>query len=850
MIFKEIVRAGVMGLLAFSAGQGICADARSAGARPNFLIIMADDLGYGDLGLHGGIAPTPHLDRLFNSGLVLENFMVNPLCSPTRASLLTGCNPLRVDQGPFVDGVLDPSIPTFGSAFQEQGYQTGIFGKWHNSVSPVFDPSMPDVNDYGFDEWVGGYGGGFDYFTKVWPNTTTTPCWYHNRTQITNDMDYVTDVLTDHAIQFMESNRDGNFVCYLPHLAVHSPFHAKREDLLKVPAELIDAAGGLRKWEEYYKLENSHRWGGALQEAYVRLTGDHSMDSIEGTLTEADQKVIYAAMLISLDESVGRLLAYLKESGLEENTVVWFFSDNGGAQYSWVRNQPLRGRKATIWEGGIHSRAVVRWPAAGWDQYRTFDGLMGSQDVYPTCMAMAGLTAPNADEMDGKACWAAMKNNTASPVDAVYYLWEDGDMIRTPTRKLFRYLNRTELYDIENDPGETTEISEQHPETVRELTAQLDEWMAAHQIKGGHLPRQAVQQTADQPHPAPLKVEFTQHAAGKTVRLFGLEPFRVQTGDQLEYDIRFDPSSKTSGGHITMHRATGRPFLLNRSVDQFGTPFSADYSYADACGKWAHRVVGIGHGCPETAHLLEFVLTGSEPGTYRFELDNIRVQRRDGSTRVLWESGSPVSGASAPPGISGFKVTSAASRSDWFSFAADGAKAKITTAEIVPVQVNGPEWNGAAVDLFQNAVVTESSPVHPISSVDDLFSGTHPRVKPYTVFRDAEPGAASYVEFHLPKAVDLNRVTMSFSADSNDAVPCKRSISRLRFFAAESEAALAEHLIADVPVNPEFSKAYGSPGLTVSLDTGLRAVQFFRIEFFSGNAPAFNGPRVVEIDGF
>jgi arylsulfatase A-like enzyme len=849
MNFKKTVRGGAVGLLALCAGQAHCAPTEAS--RPNFLIIMADDLGYGDLGIHGGIAPTPHLDKLFRSGLVLENFMVNPLCSPTRASLLTGCNPLRLNQGPFVDGVLDPSVPTFGSAFQKEGYQTGIFGKWHNSVAPVFDPSMPDVNDFGFDEWVGGYGGGFDYFTKVWPNTTTTPCWYHNRTHITNDMDYVTDVLTDHAIDFMESNRDGNFVCYLPQLAVHSPLHARREDLQRVPAELIEAAGGLRKWEEYYKLENSHRWGGKLQEAYVRLTGDHSMDSIEGTLTEADQKVIYAAMLISLDDSVGRLLSYLKESGLEENTVVWFFSDNGGAQYSWVRNQPLRGRKATIWEGGIHSRAVVRWPAVGWDQYRTFDGLMGSQDVYPTCMAMAGLIAPNADEIDGKACWAAMENNEPTPVDAVYYLWEDGDMIRTAKWKLFRYLNRTELYDIENDPGETTDISAQHPETVRELTEQLDEWMAANQIKGGHLPRQAVQQTADQPHPAPLKVEFTQHAAGKTVRLFSLQPFRVQTGDQLEYDIRFDPSSKTSGGHVTMHRATGRPFLLNRSVDQFGTLFSADYSYEDARGKWAHRVVGIGHGGPETANTLEFVLTGVEPGKYSFELDNIRVQRRDGSARILWESGTTAPGASAPPGISGLKVGAAADKiRALFTPLGRGAKAKITMAEIVPVQVNGPEWNGTLNDLFQNAVVTDSSPVHQISAVDDLFSGTHPQVKPYTVFRDAEPGAGNFVDFHLPAAVDLNRVAVSFSADSSDAVPCKRSISRLRFFAAESEAALADNLIADVPVNPEFSEAYGSPGLTVPLVTGLKDVQFFRMEFFNGNAATINGPRVVEIDGF
>lgn len=655
---KKIFHKIYLGLLVCSIGQAYSAETRPSSDRPNFLIIMADDMGYGDLSLHGGKTPTPHLDKLFQSGMVMENFMVTPLCSPTRASLLTGCNPLRINQGPYVDGVLSPSRTTFGSAFQQEGYVTGIFGKWHNSVAPMFDASMPDINDFGFDEWVGGYGGGFDFFTKIWPNDNSTPCWYHNREPVSDDREYATDSLTDHSIRFMKENRNKSFVCYLPHLAMHDPFHAKMEDLKKVPQELVDEAGGLRSWKEYYKLYNDVCFGGRLQEGYVKLTGDHSLESIAGTLSLADKKVLYSAMLINLDENVGRLLAYLKESGLEKNTVVWFFSDNGGAQFPWANNnEPLRGCKATIWEGGIHSRAVVRWPAAGWDVRKTFDGLMGSQDVYPTCMAMAGLSVPNAEEIDGKPCFSAMQNNAPSPVEAYYYLWEGADVIRTERWKLIRYWKHSELYDLKTDLNETTDVAGKYPEKVQELMKKLDAWMTENGITAGHLPQQATQHTAEQAHPSPLEVKFTQTGpCRKMVRIRGLRPVRLQTGDQLEYDILFHEASKVNGGHLSMNRSTGRPLFLNQSVDQFGQLFSPSYSYEDARGNWAHRVVGVGHGCPEVASVLGFQLTGEGPGSYHFYLDNIMIRRRDGSTEMIWQKGMPLSGASAPQGVSGLQV--------------------------------------------------------------------------------------------------------------------------------------------------------------------------------------------------
>ena len=142
------------------------------------------------------------------------------------------------------------------------------------------------------------------------------------------------------------------------------------------------------------------------------------------------------------------------------------------------------------------------------------------------------------------------------------------------------------------------------------------------------------------------------------VQILDFKPFSIQTGDQLEYDIMFNEISKTDGGHLTVRRGTGRPFFFNRAVDQFGQLFSANYSYGDDRGKWVHRVVGMGHGCPEGTNVLSFLITGSSSGTYHFYLDNIVVRRRDDSRVVIWQQGMPVSGTLAPPEITGLTINS------------------------------------------------------------------------------------------------------------------------------------------------------------------------------------------------
>ncbi|MEA2069284.1 MAG: sulfatase-like hydrolase/transferase, partial [Verrucomicrobiota bacterium] len=419
--------------LAFCVVIAGAAVAAQPNPRPNIVILLADDLGYGDLSIHGGETPTPQIDSLFRQGMELDNFKTWAVCSPSRAGLLTGINPIRIGQGPLVDGTLDPDITTFGKAFQQHGYRTGIFGKWHNSNWPNYrrDPGSPPVNAYGFDRWVGFYGGGQDFFTRVHCWEPDRPQWWHDDQYVPDEPGYTTDLITDHAIGFMEKNLAQNFVCYVPFSAVHNPYHAKEEDLQRVPRSIVERDGGtLVGWKEYYKRVNDALYP-AMNDAYMDITGDRSLERISGKLSTAGHVVARSAMLINLDDNVGRILDFLEANDLFENTVVWFFSDNG-ALHQFGDNGPFRGGKHSMLEGGIRSPAMVHWPSGGFSGGRVYDGLMGNLDVYPTSMAMAGLPMPSTGiALDGADCRAAMEANLPSPVDAYYFLWADRDSIAT-----------------------------------------------------------------------------------------------------------------------------------------------------------------------------------------------------------------------------------------------------------------------------------------------------------------------------------------------------------------------------------------------------------------------------------
>ena len=577
--------------------------------RPNFVVLLADDLGWGDISLHGGKTPTPHIDAFLKESVQLTSFMTCPVCSPTRAGLLTARHHLRVGAGPKTGGELDPAETTLAEALKAHGYATGIFGKWHNGDDPdtpafraaweLAFKDMPNkqfqgghgVNAHGFDEaWV-YYGGGADYFTRRTVGGRGPVSWWHNREYRPDDKGYTDDLVVRQAIEFLRANRARPFFCYVPFHLVHSPLQARPDELARVPADFADA----------------------------------------------DRRT-YAAMLTGIDDRVGAILREIDALGLRDNTVVLFFSDNGATQTG--SNAPLRLGKHSAYEGGIHSPAAIRWPAGRLTQ-RKYDGLMGYLDVMPTFLSMAGLPPVKGRPVDGRDVWPALRSNGASPVESYYWVWDDYDVVRTAQWKLFRYFERVELYDIRNDLSETTNVADRHPEVVREMTALLEAWR---QSTGVALMHQAPK-LASPAEPAPegevLEVLATVEHEGKprdSVLLpVATRSMAIRPGDYLEFDICMAADSLPGGFYLTPFR-TNKPPIFNRrrGVDQFGRLQADGPPTRGKPGTWERRVIGLGSEAPTALARYGVMLMGAKPGRLHFYLDNIQVRRADGSVVPIW----------------------------------------------------------------------------------------------------------------------------------------------------------------------------------------------------------------------
>ena len=337
-----------------------CPSSAVAAKPANVVVLLADDQGWGDLSLHGNQrVETPNIDGLFKESLQLKNFMVCPVCSPTRAGFLTGRHPLRLGAGPNVGGELDVAETTIGDFFQGLGYRTGVFGKWHNGMEPdtpefraAFKeafrkiPGKPyvtgaGVNAHGFDRAVVYYGGGPDKWSRMaYANQLVS--WFHDRDYRPNEKGYLADLITKHSVDFIRERAGASepFFCYVPFDLVHMPLQAKKAFLARVPDRIT------------HKGERLH-----------------------------------SAMLLALDESVGKILGAIDEAGIRENTIVWYFSDNGGLKVG--SSLPFRGGKHTTLEGGVHVPAAMRWPAGGFTGGE-YPGLLGHLDVMPTLAGLLG----------------------------------------------------------------------------------------------------------------------------------------------------------------------------------------------------------------------------------------------------------------------------------------------------------------------------------------------------------------------------------------------------------------------------------------------------------------------------
>ena len=581
-------------------------------SRPNVVVLLADDMGWGDISLHGGKTPTPKIDTFFKESVELTTFMTCPVCSPTRAGLLTGRHNLRVGAGPKTGGELDPAETTIAEAFKARGYATGIFGKWHNGGDPdtpafraawkeafknlpnkKFQPGH-GVNLHGFGEaWV-YYGGGADYFTRRTVGGKGPVSWWHNREYRPDEKGYTDDLIARRAVEFLRANKDRPFFCYVPFHLVHGPLQAKPDELARVPTGVADA-----------------------------------------------NRRTYAAMVMGTDNRVGAILREIDALKLRDNTVVLFFSDNGATKTG--SNLPLRLGKHSAYEGGVHSPAAIRWPAGDLAAGRKYDGMMGHLDVMPTLLSMAGLPAPASKPMDGHDVWPAMRRGRPSPVESYYWVWNDYDVVRTAEWKLFRYHNRVELYDIRRDLSETTNVAGKHPDVVKEMTARLEAWRKS---TGVALMHQAPI-PASPPRAAPqgdvLEILATVAPGGKprdSVLLpLATKPLAILPGDCLEYDIRIAGDSLPGGFFLTPFR-TNKPAVFNgrKGVDQFGRLQASAPPTRGGAGTWERRIIGLGNEAPSTLSRYGVVLMGRRAGTLHFYLDNLQIRRGDGSVVPIWTS--------------------------------------------------------------------------------------------------------------------------------------------------------------------------------------------------------------------
>jgi arylsulfatase A-like enzyme len=403
--------------------------------RPNVLFILADDLGYGDLSCYG--RPdyrTPVLDNLARQGTkFMSAYAAAPVCTPTRCAFVTGRYPQRIEVGLYeplgarnMDKGLPPDHPTVASLLRTNGYDTALIGKWHLGWKPEFGP-----NRHGYEEFFGILSGAGDYFTHKSSDSTGSDLW-ENLAPVER-VGYLTDLLSDRAVQFIARPRTRPFYLSLQYTAPHSPWEGPE-----------DAAIG----------HTSH--------------GD-------GPMTAGGSLKIYSSMMKSMDTGIGRVLQALRREKLERNTLVIFTSDNGGERYSY--NWPFSFQKLYLWEGGIRVPAIVRWSGvtpAG----RITEQPAITMDWTATILAVTGTPADPSYPLDGEDLMPVCKGTRAVYDRTFFWRTQTRDAVRMGNWKYLKESDGEHLFDLSIDPGEKNDLRMTHAETFERIRNQYLAWNA------------------------------------------------------------------------------------------------------------------------------------------------------------------------------------------------------------------------------------------------------------------------------------------------------------------------------------------------------------------------------------
>ncbi len=454
----------------FAAGcMGRFAADAAIDKKPNILFILADDLGWMDVNIYGSkYYQTPNIDRLAGKGMMFTNaYSASPLCSPTRASLLTGKypsreglnftqpeghlpprdknEPLMPSKAPAYRKMITPLSSryvkhdeyTYANAFKDAGYKTGIIGKWHLGLNP--------------EHWPANYGFDFDMGAPVpGPSSHFAPYNMENFPE-GKPGKYVSETVTEQAVKFIEQYKHVPFMLSVWHFSVHAPFQAKEE----------------------------------LTEKYRNKFDPRSRQDC----------AVMASMIESMDQSVGQLLDKLEELGLDDNTIVIFMSDNGGNMYDVVEgstptnNAPLRGGKGNIYEGGTRCPCIVAWPGVTKPASKS-EGIISTIDFYPTMLDMAGIKPNPVQLIDGVSFTGLLRGRKDLDRQAIFWHFPryvqatqnlPASSVRKGDYKLIRFYgegpdrsNAFELYDLKNDIGEKKNLAEKYPQKVKELDRLID----------------------------------------------------------------------------------------------------------------------------------------------------------------------------------------------------------------------------------------------------------------------------------------------------------------------------------------------------------------------------------------
>jgi len=488
-----------------------CSDHVREPPRPNIIIILADDMGYSDIGFFGSEIQTPNIDALANEGLVMTQFYNAGRCCPTRASLLTGLYQHQAGVGfmngnkgyPSYQGFLNDSCATLAEVLKEAGYHTFISGKWHVGDQPAVWPLKR-----GFERFYGFPSGGGVYF---YPWRSGRDLVLDNEIIKGDSSFYSTDTFTGYAIQFIEEVKESPepFFLYLPYISPHFPLQAHAEDIQKYKRKYLN------NWKEFRKAryERMLKTGIFTEDILLSPEDELVMKWEEFSAEQKDEydlrMAVYAAQMECMDRNIGRLIEKLKEWDLFENTIIFFFSDNGGSsesladadnsdivpigsRSSWssyhaswanLSNTPFRLYKHWVHEGGISTPLIIHYPEM--IKEHTIDNQVAHIiDLMPTCLELAGASYPDTIDgrpvipCEGKSMVKIFRNKKRIPHDYLFWEHMGNKAIRWHKWKLVMQDEKRvwELYDMSLDRTEVNDLSNQYPEIVEKLSKVYEEW--------------------------------------------------------------------------------------------------------------------------------------------------------------------------------------------------------------------------------------------------------------------------------------------------------------------------------------------------------------------------------------